>query len=69
MFSFLHAYDAATALLAAVDHPAAGGVLNIVDDHPTLARNWLPKMAALRGLPHQGPGPQPAADLGPRVPG
>jgi nucleoside-diphosphate-sugar epimerase len=54
MFSFLHAYDAATALLAAVDHPAAGGVLNIVDGQPTLARNWLPEMAALRGAPAPG---------------
>ena len=54
MFSFLHAHDAATALLAAVDHPAASGVLNIVDDQPTLARDWLPEMAAWRGAPAPG---------------
>ncbi|HEY6709914.1 MAG TPA: NAD(P)-dependent oxidoreductase [Actinomycetota bacterium] len=54
MFSFLHAHDAATALLAAVDHPAASGALNIVDDQPTLARDWLPEMAAWRGAPAPG---------------
>ena len=54
MFSFLHAHDAATALLAAVDHPAASGVLNIADDQPTLARDWLPEMAAWRGAPAPG---------------
>jgi hypothetical protein len=42
------------ALLAAVDHPAASGVLNIVDDQPTLARDWLPEMAAWRGAPAPG---------------
>ena len=50
MFSFTHAHDAATAILAAIDHPARG-VLNIVDDQPTLVREWLPAMAAIRGAP------------------
>ena len=50
MFSFTHAHDAATAILAAIDHPACG-VLNIVDDQPTLVREWLPAMAAMRGTP------------------
>ena len=50
MFSFTHAHDVATAILAAIDHPARG-VLNIVDDQPTLARAWLPAMAAMRGAP------------------
>jgi hypothetical protein len=51
MFSFIHAHDVATAILAAVEHPAAGGVVNIVDDQPTLAHDWLPEMAAMLGAP------------------
>lgn len=51
MFSFLHAHDAATAILAAVEHPAARGALNVVDDQPTLAHDWLPEMAAMLGGP------------------
>jgi nucleoside-diphosphate-sugar epimerase len=51
MFSFTHAHDAATAILAAVEHPAASGVCNIVDDQPTLVREWLPEMAAMFGAP------------------
>jgi nucleoside-diphosphate-sugar epimerase len=51
MFSFIHAHDAATAILAAVEHPAARGVLNIVDDQPTLAHDWLPEMAEVLGAP------------------
>jgi nucleoside-diphosphate-sugar epimerase len=51
MFSFLHAHDAATAILAAIEHPAASGVVNIVDDQPTLAHDWLPEMAAMLGAP------------------
>jgi nucleoside-diphosphate-sugar epimerase len=51
MFSFLHAHDAATAILAAVEHPTAGGALNIVDDQPTLVHDWLPEMAAMLGGP------------------
>jgi nucleoside-diphosphate-sugar epimerase len=51
MFSFIHAHDAATAILAAVDHPAARGVSNVVDDQPTLIHDWLPEMAAMLGAP------------------
>ena len=51
MFSFIHAHDAATAIVAAVDHPAASGVLNVVDDQPTLVHDWLPEMAAMLGGP------------------
>jgi nucleoside-diphosphate-sugar epimerase len=51
MFSFIHAHDAATAILAAVEHPTATGVLNIVDDQPTLVHDWLPEMAAMLGAP------------------
>jgi len=51
MFSFIHAHDVATAILAAVEHPTAAGVVNIVDDQPTLVHDWLPEMAALVGGP------------------
>jgi nucleoside-diphosphate-sugar epimerase len=51
MFSFIHAHDVATAILAAVEHPAASGALNIVDDQPTLAHDWLPELAAILGAP------------------
>jgi nucleoside-diphosphate-sugar epimerase len=51
MFSFIHAHDVATAILAAIEHPAARGMLNIVDDQPTLVHDWLPEMAAMLGAP------------------
>lgn len=51
MFSFIHAHDVATAILAAIDHPTARGVLNVVDDQPTPAHDWLPEMAAMLGGP------------------
>ncbi len=51
MFSFIHVHDVATAILAAVEHPTARGVLNIVDDQPTLVHDWLPEMAAMLGAP------------------
>jgi nucleoside-diphosphate-sugar epimerase len=34
MFSFIHAHDAATAILAAIEYPEVRGTLNIVDDQP-----------------------------------
>jgi nucleoside-diphosphate-sugar epimerase len=46
MFSFTHAYDAATAIVAALDKDVVG-VLNIVDNHPTPMSEWLPEFAAL----------------------
>ena len=54
MFSF-HAYDAATALLAAVDHPAAGGVLPPTAPGGTV---WPPSAASPRGE-RGGPGRPP----------
>jgi nucleoside-diphosphate-sugar epimerase len=51
MFSFIHAHDAATAILAAIEHPEGRGTLNIVDDQRTLAHDWLPEMAAMLGAP------------------
>jgi nucleoside-diphosphate-sugar epimerase len=50
MISFTHAHDAATATLAAIDHPVVGA-LNIVDDQPTLVREWLPELAAMLDAP------------------
>jgi nucleoside-diphosphate-sugar epimerase len=51
LFSFIHAHDVATAILAAVEHPAARGALNVVDDQPTLVHDWLPELAEVLGAP------------------
>jgi nucleoside-diphosphate-sugar epimerase len=45
-FSFTHAHDAATAVVAALDKDASG-VLNIVDDEPAPMHVWLPYLAGL----------------------
>ena len=50
MFSFVHTHDAATAIVAALDKPVVGA-LNVVDDHPTYARDWIPAMAEMIGAP------------------
>jgi nucleoside-diphosphate-sugar epimerase len=50
-FSFTHTYDAASAVVAALAAPEVKGALNIVDDDPTLLREWLPFLAALLGAP------------------
>ena len=47
--SFVHAADAARAAVAALDWPA--GPVNIVDDEPARAREWLPVLATTLGLP------------------
>ena len=44
VFSFTHAYDAATAVLAALDSDATGEI-NIVDDDPAPMSEWLPAFA------------------------
>lgn len=49
VFSFTHADDAATAVIAALDKPAVTGVLNIVDDTPTPVSVWLPEFARMLG--------------------
>jgi NAD dependent epimerase/dehydratase family enzyme len=51
LFCFIHAHDVATAILAAVEHPAARGALNVVDDQPTLVHDWLPELAEGLGAP------------------
>jgi nucleoside-diphosphate-sugar epimerase len=48
-FSFIHTHDAATAIVAALDRPEVRGALNIVDDEPLAARDWLPAFARLLG--------------------
>jgi nucleoside-diphosphate-sugar epimerase len=50
VFSFVHAHDAATAIVAAL-HKQFDGVLNIVDDDPTPLRIWLPELARIVGAP------------------
>lgn len=52
--SFLHVSDAARAAVAALDWP--GGPVNIVDDEPAPASDWLPVLARALGVPAPGPG-------------
>ncbi|MFE7610336.1 NAD-dependent epimerase/dehydratase family protein [Streptomyces celluloflavus] len=53
--SFVHVADAAGAALAALDWP--GGPVNIVDDEPAPAHEWLPALAQTLGVP--APAPEP----------
>ncbi|WP_103529109.1 NAD(P)-dependent oxidoreductase [Streptomyces sp. SM12] len=62
-FSFLHTHDAATAILAALDHPRATGALNIVDDDPVRADVWLPHLAELLDARPPAALPAPLARL------
>ena len=50
VFSFIHTADAASAVVVAL-HRSVRGVLNVVDDHPTPVREWLPELARLVGAP------------------
>jgi nucleoside-diphosphate-sugar epimerase len=50
-FSFVHTHDAATAIVAALDRPEVRGALNVVDDQPLAARDWMPSLARLIGAP------------------
>ncbi|MGF1427724.1 NAD-dependent epimerase/dehydratase family protein [Kitasatospora sp. LaBMicrA B282] len=47
--SFLHVEDAARAALAALAWPS--GAVNVVDDEPAPAHEWLPALAAALGAP------------------
>lgn len=51
--SFVHVTDAASAAVAALDWP--GGPVNVVDDEPAAARDWLPVLAGALGAPVPGP--------------
>lgn len=59
VYSFIHAEDAASAIVAALDKPDVTGVLNIVDDTPVPLSEWLPAFAERLGAP--APKPAPAA--------
>jgi nucleoside-diphosphate-sugar epimerase len=50
--SFVHVDDAAAAALAALDWPA--GPVNIVDDDPATANEWLPFYSDIIGAPEPG---------------
>ncbi|MEV4672092.1 MULTISPECIES: NAD-dependent epimerase/dehydratase family protein [Actinomadura] len=60
--SFVHADDAASAALAALDWPA--GAVNIVDDEPATTADWLPVYSAAIGAPHPGSAGKHAATTG-----
>lgn len=60
--SFVHAEDAASAALAALDWPA--GAVNIVDDEPVTTADWLPVYSAAIGAPHPGSAGKHAAATG-----
>ncbi|WP_067833403.1 NAD-dependent epimerase/dehydratase family protein [Actinomadura kijaniata] len=50
--SFVHADDAAAAVLTALDWPA--GPVNIVDDEPATSAEWLPVYCEALGMPTPG---------------
>ena len=49
MWSLCHIADAASATVAAIEHPVPGGVFNICDDEPAPARDFLPYLADVVG--------------------
>jgi nucleoside-diphosphate-sugar epimerase len=53
--SFVHVADAAAAAVAALTWPS--GPVNIVDDEPAPATEWLPALAAALGAPAPEPSP------------
>lgn len=55
-FSFVHAHDAASAVLAALDKEVTGA-LNVVDDDPAPMSVWLPELARILGAPVPKPAP------------
>lgn len=61
-FSFTHAHDAATAIVAALDG-AVTGVLNVVDDDPAPVRQWLPYLAEVLAAPRPRSVPRALARL------
>ena len=60
--SFVHADDAASAALAALDWPA--GAVNVVDDEPATTADWLPVYTAALGAPTPGSAGKHAATTG-----
>jgi nucleoside-diphosphate-sugar epimerase len=61
---FLHADDAASAAVAALDWPA--GPINVVDDEPATERDWLPVFCESVGAPappvEDGPSGRPVSN-------
>ncbi len=53
VFSFIHAHDAATAVVAAIERDVVGAI-NIVDDDPAPVSEWVPEVAELLGAPKPG---------------
>jgi nucleoside-diphosphate-sugar epimerase len=51
VFSFTHTEDAAGAIAAALNHPTATGVFNVVDDEPAPTGEWVPELASILGAP------------------
>lgn len=51
VFSFTHAFDAASAVLAALEHRHVTGALNIVDNDPAPMSTWLVELAEVLGAP------------------
>jgi len=62
VFSFTHAHDAATAVVAALDKDVTGA-LNIVDDEPAAMSEWLPELAELLGAKRPKTAPAALAKL------
>ena len=61
-FSFLHAHDAATAILAALGSQLTG-VLNVVDDEPAPVSEWLPTLAKTLNAPKPKRAPRAIAKV------
>lgn len=53
VISFVHVADAARAAVEALDWPT--GPVNIVDDEPAQAREWVPVLASALGVPAPEP--------------
>ncbi|OZM82077.1 NAD(P)-dependent oxidoreductase [Pseudonocardia sp. MH-G8] len=51
--SFLHVDDAAAAAVAALSWPS--GAVNVCDDEPAAARDWVPRFCEAVGAPPPGP--------------
>jgi nucleoside-diphosphate-sugar epimerase len=49
IWSFCHTTDAASATVAALEHPVPGAILNVCDDEPAPVREWLPALAQAVG--------------------
>jgi nucleoside-diphosphate-sugar epimerase len=63
VFSFIHAVDAAAAVVAALDRREVTGALNVVDDTPAPVHEWLPGLAGLLHAPVPGRVPAPLGRL------